>query len=85
MADRDDRTEDDFDRDLERDSQRGRERSTMADLPDEMAGGPAGASPTSQPHVTGDGGHRQHARKGQAQSPAELTPNEPPKHKEGHK
>ena len=28
--------------------------------------------------------HRQHARKGQAQSPVELNHNEPPKKKEGH-
>ena len=31
-----------------------------------------------------EGGHPQHARKGQAQSPVEETHSEPPKHKEGH-
>lgn len=29
--------------------------------------------------------HDQRTRKGQAQSPRELTHNEPPKHKEGHR
>ncbi len=32
----------------------------------------------------GEDGRGQTSRKGQAQSPAELTPNEPPKKKEGH-
>ena len=31
------------------------------------------------------GGHPQHARKGQAQSPVQENHFEPPKHKEGHK
>jgi hypothetical protein len=32
-----------------------------------------------------DGGHPQHARKGQAQSPVDETHHEPPKKREGHK
>lgn len=32
-----------------------------------------------------DGGHPQHARKGQAQSPVEETHHEPPKQREGHR
>ena len=81
-----DRTRDSFDRDLERDNQRGAGGSRMADLPDAMAGGPAGESPTTQPHVEGMGeGRGQHSRKGQAESPVEETHNEPPKKKEGHR
>jgi hypothetical protein len=86
MGERDDRLMDDYDRDLERSNRRdaGGEGSTMADLPDQLAGGPHGASPTSQPHVTDDERFHQHARRGQAESPVEDTHYEPPKKKEGH-
>ena len=47
-----------------------------------------GEQDAGAPHVTGrvapDVETRQHARKGQAQSPVEDTLNQPPKHKEGH-
>ena len=91
MGERDDRTEeearsDSFDRDLERDNKRGKGESSMADLPDRLAGGPAGESPTTLPHVEGMNEDRgQHSRKGQAESPAEQTHYEPPKKREGHK
>jgi hypothetical protein len=85
MGERDDRPKDDFDRDLERANRREHEGSSMADLPDELAGGPHGAAPTTQPHVEGGEVHRQHSRRGQAESPAELDHYDPPKRKEGHK
>ena len=86
MGERDDRMEDRYDRDLERDNERGTEGSSMADLPDTMAGGAAGESPTTLPHVEGMGERRgQHARRGQAESPAEQGHYEPPKKKEGHR
>ena len=78
-----DRQLDDFDRDLERDNQREGEGSTMADLAG--GGGGGGSNANTQPHVSGGEEHRQHARQGQAQSPRERTPNQPPKKKEGHK
>lgn len=89
MGERNDRMddgEDAYERDLERDNQRGREGSSMAGLPDAMAGGPAGESPTTLPHVDGMGeGRGQHARKGQAESPVEDTHYEPPKKREGRR
>ena len=80
----DDRMRDSFDDDLERDNQRGTGGSRMADLPDAMAGRSVdGEASTTLPHVEGMGeGRGQHARKGQAQSPAEETHFEPPKKKE---
>ncbi|HET7456049.1 MAG TPA: hypothetical protein VFJ74_00230 [Gemmatimonadaceae bacterium] len=86
MGERNDRQEDSFDRDLERDNRRGGQESSMADLPDAMAGGSAGESPTTLPHVEEMNENRgQHARKGQAESPAEQTHYEPPKKREGHR
>ena len=72
---------DDFDRDLTRDNQRGKEAHGMEELARETRSGMFGA-----PGAHGDTGHAgvQHARTGQAESPAERTHNEPPKHKEGH-
>ncbi len=72
---------DDFDMDLKRDNQRGKEPHGMEELARETRSGMFGA-----PGAHGDTGHAgvQHARKGQAESPAERTHNEPPKHKEGH-
>jgi hypothetical protein len=72
---------DEFDETLERSSRDDPHGRTMEQLahPGEDAGAP---------HVTNrvapDVDHRQHARKGQAQSPVEDTLNQPPKHKEGH-
>lgn len=47
------------------------------------------ASPVQTPGIHGETApashHEQHTRKGQAQSPRELTHNEPPKKKEGHR
>lgn len=42
------------------------------------------ATPGMPGHTAPAEQHLQHARKGQAQSPRELTHNEPPKKKEGH-
>lgn len=43
------------------------------------------ATPGMPGHTAPARQHEQHTRKGQAQSPRELTHNEPPKHKEGHR
>ena len=80
---------DQYDEDLARDNRRGREGESMSDLasdtrsgmmaePDRSAGGDGGGN--------SDGRHfwRSHARQGQAESPVELTHNEPPHKKEGH-
>lgn len=42
------------------------------------------ATPGIPGHTAPASQHEQHTRKGQAQSPRELTHNEPPKKKEGH-
>jgi len=88
MGERDERADGDdaYDRDLERDNLRDRGGSTMGELVDPTTrGGASGAgTPASLPHVEGGEEHRQHSRKGQAQSPVELTHNEQPKRKEGH-
>lgn len=42
------------------------------------------ATPGMPGHTAPAEQHQQHARKGQAQSPRELTHNEQPKQKEGH-
>ncbi len=57
----------------------------MQAMADETRSGAAGM-PFVQDNPTGDDRHgwRSHARQGQAESPVELTHNEPPKHKEGH-
>lgn len=86
MAERDDHPADEYEQDLERANRREKEGSSMADLPDEIAGGPYGAAPTTQPHVEDGEEHRQHARRGQAESPVEMNHYDPPKKKkEGHK
>lgn len=48
------------------------------------SGAPRAATPGLPGHTAPLSTHEQHTRKGQAQSPRELTHNEPPKHKEGH-
>lgn len=72
---------DEFDLDLKHDNQRGKEPHGMEELARETRSGMFGA-----PGAHGDTGHAgvQHSRKGQAESPAERTHNEQPKHKEGH-
>ena len=51
----------------------------------ERATGPSRAATPGIPgHTAPASPHEQHTRKGQAQSPRELTHNEPPKKKEGH-
>lgn len=48
------------------------------------ADSPRVATPGMPGHTAPAEQHVQHARKGQAQSPRELTHNEPPRQKEGH-
>ena len=79
---------DQYDDDLARDNRRGREGEGMSDLAREVRPGAAGFAATDRP-ANMDGlddrhGWRSHDRQGQAQSPVELTHNEPPKKKEGH-
>ena len=78
---------DEFDEDLERDS-RGVQASGMDELARETRSGAAGFAAGDRP-ANMDGlddrhGWRSHARQGNAESPVELTPNEPPRQKEGH-
>ncbi len=70
-----------FDDDLQRDNQRGHVGQGMSDLADDTRSGMA-----AMPFPNDDDRHgwRSHARQGQAESPVELTHNEPPKKKEGH-
>jgi len=79
-----DRTRDAFDRDLERDNRGGGAGGTLGDLANPGGDDRAGAG-ASQPHVADGEEHRQKDRQGQAQSPRELTHNEQPKQKEGHR
>jgi hypothetical protein len=74
---------DQYDEDLARDNRRGREGDGMSDLAQDVRSGAMGFTPADgrEDH----NGWRSHARKGQAESPVELTHNEPPHHKEGHK
>jgi len=75
---------DQYDEDLARDNRRGREGEGMSDLAMDTRAGNAGFVP-SDPH-TGDERHgwRSHARQGNAESPVELTHNEPSPKREGH-
>lgn len=72
---------DEYDMDLKHDNERGKEPHGMEELARETRSGLFGA-----PGAHGDTGHAgvQHSRTGQAESPAERTHNEPPKHKQGH-
>jgi len=86
-TERDDRdagtARDAFDEDLARDSRGDAGGHTMRELAQ------PGADHAGDPHVENrvapDVETRQHARKGQAQSPVEDTLNQPPTHKEGHR
>ena len=75
-----------FDDDLERDNHRGREASGMSDLAADTRSGAAGMPFVQDSPVSDDDRHgwRSHARKGQAESPVELTHNEPRKKVQGH-
>jgi hypothetical protein len=75
-----------FDADLERDNHRGREASSMGDLAEDTRSGAAGMPFVQDSPVSDDDRHgwRSHARKGQAESPVELTHNEPRKKVQGH-
>ena len=72
---------DEYDMDLKHDNERGKEPHGMEELARETRSGLFNA-----PGAHGDTGRAgvQHSRKGQAESPAERTHNEPPKHKQGH-
>jgi hypothetical protein len=80
---------DQYDEDLARDNRRGREGEGMSDLAREVrtgaAGFAAGDRPANMEGLDDRHGWRSHARQGQAESPVELTHNEPPKKKEGHR
>jgi hypothetical protein len=65
---------DEFTADLERDSA-GHRSSSMEDLVQDI-GAPL-ATPTEEQYVADPEAHRQHSRKGQAESPRELTLNQP--------
>ena len=73
---------DSYDRDLQRDSRRATEP-----MPEREPGGGAGEPRTmgqEQMYAAMSEEGPQKDRTGHAQSPRELTPNQPPKHKEGH-
>lgn len=74
-------TRDEYDADLARDNHRGREGDGMRAMANDTRAGMAGAA-----GIQGDFGEggRQHARKGQAESPAERTHNEPRHKVQGH-
>ena len=72
---------DEYDRDLERDNDRSGGTRQAAGA----GGGPSGNVELDSQLPQGFGPvNHQKDRKGQAQSPRELTPNEPPREKEGH-
>ena len=72
-----------YDRDLERDNRRQAENLTEV----EPRGGAEREPTEAQRQLEAGMGPRnvQKDRTGQAQSPVELTPNQPPKDKEGHR
>ena len=79
---------DEYDQDLVRDNQGGRTASGMEDLARQTrpgaAGFAAGDRPANMEGLDDRHGWRSHARQGNAESPVELTHNEPPRKKEGH-
>jgi hypothetical protein len=80
------RPDDQYDEDLARDNRRDSAASTMADLANRgegagLADGPLNATGTR----TDQGEFPQHARRGQAESPVEATPNQPERSREGHR
>lgn len=78
---------DEFDEDLARDNAAGGVRNAAegGDARAYQEGQHVEAAPRYEANDSGgDAARGQHARKGQAESPRELTHNEPPKKKEGH-
>jgi hypothetical protein len=77
---------DTFDDDLKRDNMRGREASGMSQLEADTRAGMTGMPFVQDNPAEGDDRHgwRSHARQGQAESPVELTHNEPRKKVQGH-
>jgi hypothetical protein len=75
-----------FDDDLQRDNMRGKEASGMSDLAEDVRSGAHGMPFVQDTPVEEDDRHawRSHARQGQAESPVELTHNEPRKKVQGH-
>ena len=73
--------DDEFTADLERDSKE-RTSSTMEDLVREDAE-PVPGEPVEEEYIADPEPHRQHSRKGQAESPREATLNQP-EHKRHH-
>jgi hypothetical protein len=69
---------DDFDRDLEQDNHRATESHTMEELTHPGANPGSGTEPHMPPDLQAG---RQHARRGEAESPRELTLNQPEKKK----
>jgi hypothetical protein len=74
------RPADDYTDDLERANRRDAEGSAV----EELARGQGVAAPMPEPNAGAAKDHTQHARKGQAESPRELTLNQPEKKREGH-
>ena len=73
------RPADEYSRDLERDNRRDAEGSGV----EQMARGESGPAAPLPDDGAGKE-HRQHARKGQAESPREQTLNQPERKREGH-
>lgn len=69
-----------FDHDLERDNQRDNQRDSAASTMSDLADGPV--DPTGS--RTAQGELPQHARRGQARSPVEETPDQPERSHDGH-
>jgi hypothetical protein len=76
-----DAADDEYERDLARDSHHETEPHTMEEL---AHPGRDPDMPQEERSTGPDMEHGQHARKGQAESSRELTPNQPERKKEGH-
>ena len=74
------RPADGYSADLERDNRRDTEGSAV----EELARG-QGGTPAMPPGAAAEREHTQHSRKGQAESPRELTLNQPERKREGHR
>lgn len=79
------RPADEYDDDLARDDRRASSAGTMSDLADQGAGAGHAAGGFAAPRPgTDQGEFSQHARRGQAESPRELTPDQREREREGH-
>ena len=79
------RPDDQYDEDLTRDNQRDTAAHTMSDLANRGEGAGLASGPIDPAGSRTDQGEfPQHARRGQAQSPVEETPNQPERSREGH-